>query len=75
MHDMTLQFFALGLFCWALFFTFKKTKGKQMAVCIMLIVAGIFLPYTPFSEPIRTTLESVFNTANTTVNNIGSSSR
>ncbi|RAJ43489.1 hypothetical protein K388_07430 [Streptomyces sp. KhCrAH-43] len=72
---MTLQFFALGLFCWALFFTFKKTKGKQMAICIMLIVAGIFLPYTPFSESIRTTLESVFNTANTTVNNIGSSSR
>ncbi|MFJ4343144.1 hypothetical protein [Streptomyces sp. NPDC088915] len=72
---MTLQFFALGLFCWALFFTFKKTKGKQMGICIMLIVAGIFLPYTPFSEEIRSTLESVFNTANSTVNNIGSSSR
>ncbi|MFC7796250.1 hypothetical protein [Streptomyces cinereoruber] len=72
---MTLQFFALVLFCWALFFTFKKTKGKQMVVCIMLIVSGIFLPYTPFSESIRGTLESVFNTANTTVNNIGSGSR
>ncbi|MEU2507649.1 hypothetical protein ABZ621_23470 [Streptomyces sp. NPDC007863] len=71
---MTLQFFALGLFCWALFFTFKKTKGKQMAICIMLIVSGIFLPYTPFSESIRSTLESVFNTANSTVNNIGSPS-
>ncbi|MEU9856370.1 hypothetical protein [Streptomyces sp. NPDC047974] len=71
---MTLQFFALGLFCWALFFTFKKTKGKQMVVCIMLIVSGIFLPYTPFSESIRSTLESVFNTANSTVNNIGSPS-
>ncbi|WP_444971610.1 hypothetical protein [Streptomyces sp. SAI-25] len=71
---MTLQFFALGLFCWALFFTFKKTKGKQMAICLMLIVSGIFLPYTPFSEQIRTTLESVFSTANTTVANIGSSS-
>lgn len=71
---MTLQFFALGLFCWAVFFTFKKTKGKQMAVCIMLIVSGIFLPYTPFSESIRGTLESVFNTANSTVNNIGSPS-
>ncbi|MFF6888666.1 hypothetical protein ACFY9F_36445 [Streptomyces sp. NPDC012421] len=72
---MTLQFFALALFCWALFFTFKKTKGKQMVVCIMLIVSGIFLPYTPFSESIRGTLESVFNTANTTVNNFGSASR
>ncbi|MFE5513977.1 hypothetical protein ACFQ9J_25935 [Streptomyces sp. NPDC056529] len=72
---MTLQFFALGLFCWALFFTFKKTKGKQMAICVMLIASGIFLPYTPFSEEIRSTLESVFNTANSTVNNIGSSSR
>ncbi|MGW7033329.1 hypothetical protein ACWGFX_39950 [Streptomyces xanthophaeus] len=70
---MTLQFFALALFCWALFFTFKKTKGKQMAICIMLIVAGIFLPYTPFSDEIRSTLESVFNTANSTVNNIGTS--
>ncbi|MGW3518628.1 hypothetical protein, partial [Streptomyces hydrogenans] len=74
-HEMTLQFFALGLFCWAVFFTFKKTKGKQMVLCIMLIVSGIFLPYTPFSESIRGTLESVFNTANTTVNNIGSPSR
>ncbi|MFC7933913.1 hypothetical protein [Streptomyces cinereoruber] len=72
---MTLQFFALILFCWALFFTFKKTKGKQMLICIMLIVSGIFLPYTPFSEEIRSTLESVFSTANSTVNNIGSSSR
>ncbi|MCY0947274.1 MULTISPECIES: hypothetical protein [Streptomyces] len=70
---MTLQFFALALFCWALFFTFKKTKGKQMAVCLMLIVSGIFLPYTPFSEEIRGTLESVFNTANTTVANVGTS--
>lgn len=72
---MTLQFFALGLFCWALFFTFKKTKGKQMVVCIMLIVSGVFLPYTPFGEEIRSTLESVFSTANSTVNNIGSASR
>ncbi|GHI20408.1 hypothetical protein Shyd_17790 [Streptomyces hydrogenans] len=72
---MTLQFFALALFCWALFFTFKKTKGKQMVVWHLLIVSGIFLPYTPFSESIRGTLESVFNTANTTVNNIGSGSR
>jgi glucan phosphoethanolaminetransferase (alkaline phosphatase superfamily) len=70
---MTLQFFALGLFCWALFFTFKKTKGKQMAICLMLIVAGIFLPYTPFGTEIRSTLESVFSTASSTVNNIGSS--
>ncbi|MFI8326382.1 hypothetical protein [Streptomyces sp. NPDC085529] len=72
---MTLQFFALALFGWAVFFTVKKTKGKQMVVCIMLIVSGIFLSYTPFSESIRGTLESVFNTANTTVNNIGSASR
>ncbi|MEV7170773.1 hypothetical protein AB0O18_13880 [Streptomyces sp. NPDC093224] len=70
---MTLQFFALALFCWALFFTFKKTKGKQMAICIMLIVSGIFLPYTPFSEEIRSTLAAVFNTANDTVDTIGSS--
>lgn len=70
---MTLQFFALALFCWALFFTFKKTKGKQMVICLMLIVSGIFLPYTPFSEEIRGTLESVFSTANDTVGNIGSS--
>ncbi len=72
---MTLQFFALALFCWALYFTFKKTKGKQMAVCLMLIVSGIFLPYTPFGEQIRGTLESVFSTANTTVSNVGTSSR
>ncbi|WP_330261741.1 hypothetical protein [Streptomyces sp. NBC_00539] len=70
---MTLQFFALALFCWALFFTFKKTKGKQMAICLMLIVSGIFLPYTPFSDEIRSTLESVFNTANSTVSTIGTS--
>ncbi|GLW00301.1 hypothetical protein [Streptomyces lavendulae] len=70
---MTLQFFALALFCWAMFFTFKKTKGKQMAICLMLIVSGIFLPYTPFSEGVRSTLESVFSTANDTVSNIGSS--
>ncbi|MFF1493171.1 hypothetical protein [Streptomyces sp. NPDC058304] len=70
---MTLQFFALALFCWALFFTFKKTKGKQMAICLMLIVSGIFLPYTPFSDEIRSTLESVFNTANSTVSDIGTS--
>lgn len=70
---MTLQFFALALFCWALFFTFKKTKGKQTAVCLMLIVSGIFLPYTPVSDEIRGTLESVFNTANTTVSNVGTS--
>ncbi|MGW3691229.1 hypothetical protein [Streptomyces sp. NPDC005125] len=70
---MTLQFFALALFCWALYFTFKKTKGKQMAICLMLIVSGIFLPYTPFSDEIRSTLESVFSTANDTVSNIGSS--
>ncbi|MFD4577626.1 hypothetical protein ACFWNK_35380 [Streptomyces sp. NPDC058417] len=72
---MTLQFFALALFCWALFFTFKKTKGKQQMVCIMLIISGIFLPYTPFSEEIRSTLETVFSTANSTVDNIGSTSR
>ncbi|MFF5809126.1 hypothetical protein [Streptomyces sp. NPDC012746] len=70
---MTLQFFALVLFCWALFFTFKKTKGKQMVICVMLIVSGIFLPYTPFHKSIQGTLESVFNTANTTVGNIGTS--
>ncbi|MCX4576829.1 hypothetical protein OHB41_27385 [Streptomyces sp. NBC_01571] len=70
---MTLQFFALALFCWALFFTFKKTKGKQMVICVMLIVSGIFLPYTPFSDEIRSTLESVFSTANDTVSDIGSS--
>ncbi|MFE5557600.1 hypothetical protein [Streptomyces sp. NPDC056544] len=70
---MTLQFFALALFCWALFFTFKKTKGKQMAICLMLIVSGIFLPYTPFHEEIQGTLESVFNTANDTVSDIGTS--
>ncbi|WP_256098700.1 hypothetical protein [Streptomyces agglomeratus] len=70
---MTLQFFALALFCWALFFTFKKTKGKQQLICAMLIVSGIFLPYTPFSEEIRSTLESVFSTANETVSDIGSS--
>ncbi|MFC7924487.1 MULTISPECIES: hypothetical protein [Streptomyces] len=72
---MTLQFFALGLFCWAVFFTVTKVKGKQKMICVMLIVAGIFLPYTPFSEEIRGTLESVFSTANSTVSNIGSSSR
>ncbi|MGW6569928.1 hypothetical protein [Streptomyces sp. NPDC054975] len=70
---MTLQFFALALFCWAMFFTFKKTKGKQMAICLMLIVSGIFLPYTPFSDPVRSSLESVFSTANDTVSNIGAS--
>ncbi|WP_256340130.1 hypothetical protein [Streptomyces sp. 2231.1] len=70
---MTLQFFALALFCWAMFFTFKKTKGKQMVICVLLIVSGIFLPYTPFSGEIRGTLESVFNTTNTTVSNIGTS--
>lgn len=70
---MTLQFFALALFCWALFFTFKKTKGKQMAICLMLITSGIFLPYTPFHEEIQGTLESVFNTANGTVSDIGTS--
>lgn len=70
---MTLQFFALALFCWALFFTFKKTKGKQMMICVMLIASGIFLPYTPFHEEIQGTLESVFNTANTTVSNVGTS--
>ncbi|MCY0959568.1 hypothetical protein [Streptomyces sp. H27-H5] len=70
---MTLQFFALILFCWALYFTFKKTKGKQMAISLMLIASGIFLPYTPFSEEIRGTLESVFQTANDTVADIGSS--
>lgn len=70
---MTLQFFALALFCWALFFTFKKTKGKQMAICLLLIVSGIFLPYTPFSDGVRSTLESVFNTANDTVSDIGTS--
>lgn len=72
---MTLQFFALGLFIWALFFTFKKTKGKQTAICLMLIVSGIFLPYTPFGSEIRSTLESVFSTANSTVSNIGTTSR
>ncbi|WP_260618303.1 hypothetical protein [Streptomyces sp. WAC07149] len=70
---MTLQFFALALFCWAMFFTFKKTKGKQMAICLMLIVSGIFLPYTPFSDEIRSTLESVFSTANDTVTDISTS--
>lgn len=70
---MTLQFFALALFCWALFFTFKKTKGKQQLICLMLIISGIFLPYTPFSDEIRSTLESVFNTANDTVSDIGTS--
>ncbi|MFE2529035.1 hypothetical protein ACFXEL_32960 [Streptomyces sp. NPDC059382] len=72
---MTLQFFALGLFLWALYFTFKKTKGKQTAICLMLIVSGIFLPYTPFGADIRSTLESVFSTANETVGNIGTASR
>ncbi|MER6394255.1 hypothetical protein ABT236_38110 [Streptomyces sp. NPDC001523] len=70
---MTLQFFALVLLCWALYFTFKKTKGKQMAISLMLIVSGIFLPYTPFSEEIRGTLESVFQTANDTVADIRTS--
>ncbi|RST04593.1 hypothetical protein EF910_16445 [Streptomyces sp. WAC07149] len=73
MREMTLQFFALALFCWAMFFTFKKTKGKQMAICLMLIVSGIFLPYTPFSDEIRSTLESVFSTANDTVTDISTS--
>ncbi|MFI5805661.1 hypothetical protein [Streptomyces sp. NPDC051561] len=70
---MTLQFFALALFGWAMFFVFKKTKGKQLAICVLLIVSGVFLPYTPFGDTIRSTLESVFNTASSTVNNIGSS--
>ncbi|MFG3001297.1 hypothetical protein [Streptomyces sp. NPDC048340] len=70
---MTLQFFALALFCWAMFFTFKKTKGKQMVISILLIVSGIFLPYTPFSDEIRSTLESVFSTANDTVTDISTS--
>ncbi|MFF8866623.1 hypothetical protein ACF08B_31760 [Streptomyces sp. NPDC015139] len=70
---MSLQFFALALFCWAMFFTFKKTKGKQMAICLMLIISGVFLPYTPFSDQIRGTLESVFHTANATVDGIGTS--
>lgn len=70
---MTLQFFALGLIIWALIFTFKKTKGKQTLICLMLIVSGIFLPYTPFSDEVRGTLESVFNTANDTVSDLGTS--
>lgn len=70
---MTLQFFALGLIIWALIFTFKKTKGKQTLICLMLIISGIFLPYTPFSDEVRGTLESVFNTANETVSDIGTS--
>ncbi|MEU8778590.1 hypothetical protein [Streptomyces sp. NPDC048606] len=72
---MTLQFFALVLFCWAMYFTFKKTKGKQMVISLALIASGVLLPYTPVSEQIRGGLESVFNTANDTVADLGFSSR